>query len=44
MQGIPPEEFFNSTLASPRDPPQEGVAQPQLDIETRSADHSDHKV
>ena len=44
MQGLPPKEFFNSSLTSPRDPPSEGVVQPQLDMETRSVDHSDHQV
>ena len=44
MQGLPPEYFFNSTLASPRDPSQEGVAQPQIEMETRSVDHFDHQV
>ena len=44
MQGLPLKEFFNSSPASPRDPPQEGVAQPQLDMDTRSVNHSDHQV
>ena len=44
MQGLPPEEYFNSAPASPRDPSQEGVAQPQTEMETRSVDHSEHQV
>ena len=44
MQRLPPEEIFNSTPASPRDPSQEGVDQPQIEMETRSFDHSDHQV
>ena len=44
MQGLPFEEYFNSAPASPRDPSQEGVAQPQVEMETRSVDHSQHQV
>ena len=44
MKWLPRKEFFNLAPASPRDPPQEGVAQPQLDMETRSANHYDHQV
>ena len=44
MKGLPSKEFFNSASASPRDPSQEGVAQPQIEMETRSVNHFDHQV
>ena len=44
MPGSPLEELFNSSPASPRDLAQEGVVQPQLDMETRSVDQSNHQV
>jgi hypothetical protein len=44
MQGLPSEEYFNSALTSPRDPSQEGVAQPQIEMETRSFNHSKNQV
>ena len=44
MQGLPPKDFFNSAPTSPRDPSQKGVAQTQIEMETRSVDHSDDQV
>ena len=44
MQGIPLEEDFNSLPTSPRDPSHEVTTQPQIELETRSVDHSEHNV